>query len=182
MPRNLPALMITAATSNALALCWLLDVQLASGTAHVWTSIGSLNWNGNTYQGVGSFGAVGDISESSDVKAPGTVVQLSGIDPTLLPDCLTDIQQGAPATVWLGLFSAGAIVATYPAFAGTVDKAPIGMGVETATIQLNLETRMTNLQRATNRRYTMADQRLYYSGDIGFSWVEIQNDIALLWG
>lgn len=182
MPRSLPAPMITATTSASLALCWLLDLQLASGMEHVWNGVGALSWNGNTYAGVGSFGAVGDIAESSDVKAPGAVVQLSGIDPTLLADCLSDIQIGAPATLWLALFANGAIVCAYPAFAGTVDKATMGMGVETSMIQLALETKMTNLRRAGKRRYTMADQKEYYPDDTGFAFVEIQNDIAELWG
>lgn len=152
--------MITSFTADEVTLCWLLDLQLVSGVEHVWNGVGSLSSNGNTYSGVGSMGAVGPIAEGSDVKARGTTVQLSGIDPTLLADCLSDIQQGAPATLWLATFAAGGIQAAYAAFGGTVNKAPIAMGVKTVTIQLALETKMANLQRATNRRYTMADQRV----------------------
>jgi hypothetical protein len=174
--------MITAITANAVALAILVDIQLASGTAHVWSGSGTLVWNGNNYLGVGSFGGISEVSESSETKADGLVLQLSGIDPTLFSDCLNDIQQSAPATVWLAIFSGSAIVAAYPMFAGAVDKPVMTLGVETLSIQLSLETRMTNLQRPTMRRYTMADQRQYYPDDIGFSWVEILNDIALLWG
>ncbi len=99
-----------------------------------------------------------------------------------MADTLNDIQVGAAVTVWLGLFVDGAIAATYPLFSGTVDKPTISVGVETITIALSLETRMANLQRATNRRYTAADQRNYYPLDSGFNWVEVLNDIALLWG
>jgi hypothetical protein len=41
---------------------------------------------------------------------------------------------------------------------------------------------MANLQRATNRRYTAADQRSYFPLDSGLNWVEVLSDIALLWG
>ncbi len=137
---------------------------------------------GNTYAGIGSFGAVSDIDEGSEVRADGMSIALSGIDPALMADTLNDIQVGAAVTVWLGLFKNGAVVATYPLFAGTVDKPTIVAGVDTITIALALETRMANLQRATNRRYTAADQRNYFSLDSGFNWVEVLNDIALLWG
>jgi hypothetical protein len=131
---------------------------------------------------VGSLGAVGEIQESTEIKADGTSVQLSGIDPALLNESLNDIQLGAPATLWLGIFSEGAVLAAYPIFVGTVDKPQIPIGPDTISIQLALETRMANLQRASNRRYTAADQRSYYPSDTGFNWVETLNDISLIWG
>lgn len=175
--------MVTGITSNQVSLCFLLDLTLSTGAVlHVWTGYGSITWNGNTYLGVGDLGQVGDVTEGSDVKANGTTIALSGIDPTLLSDALNDIQQSAPATLWLATFSAGAITAAYALYAGTVDKPGIQLGVDTATITIALENKLANLQRATNRRYTQADQRYYYPTDIGFAWVETQNDIALIWG
>lgn len=182
MPRNLPSLMITEITSNQVCLCFLVDIQLVSGTARVWSGMGSVTWNGNTYTGVGSMGAVGEIAEGSDVKSRGTSIELSGIDQTLLNDTLNDLQIGAPATVWLATFSAGAIQAAVKAFGGTVDRPVIVPGMDTFSIQIALETKMANLQRPTNRRYTLADQRRYYPDDTGFQFVEVLNDIALLWG
>jgi hypothetical protein len=182
MPRDLPSLMIAPITSNAVSPCYLLDIQLVSGTEHVWNGVGTVSWNGNSYKGVGSFGAVSDIQEGSEVKADGTSVSLSGIDPTLLNETLNDIQVSAPATVWMGVFSEGAILTAYKIFGGTVDKPQVGIGVDAIAITLALETKLANLQRANNRRYTAADQRRYYTDDSGFNWVEQQNDIAEIWG
>lgn len=182
MPRSLPAPMLTAIGSNAFALCYLVDLTLASGTVHIWTGVGTVVWNGNSYRGVGSLGSVGDVAEGSEVKASGMSIALSGIDPVLLADSLNDIQVGAPAVVSLALFSDGAIICSCTAFAGTVDKPTLAAGPDTITIALALETRMANLQRASNRRYTAADQRSYYWDDSAFDWVEVLNDIALLWG
>jgi hypothetical protein len=182
MPRNLPSPMLSEIGANAIQLCWLVDLALISGVVHIWSGMGSVVYNGNTYLGVAKLGAVGEISESSEVKADGVTIQLSGIDPALMTDSLDDIQQGAPATVLFATFSEGAISAAYLAFAGTVDQPSTNIGPEAITIALQLENKMANLQRASNRRYTMSDQRNYYPDDIGFSWVEILNDIALLWG
>jgi len=173
--------MITQITSNAVALCLLLDLQLVSGVEHVWTGVGSVTYNGNTYTGVGSFASCGEIAESSCVRADGTTISLSGLDPAWLTDALADIQLGAPATLWLAVFESGAIAAAVQIFAGTVDQPTIPIGPDTIAIQIALESKMTNLQRPTMRRYTSSDQRVYYPDDIALSWVEILEDIALLW-
>lgn len=162
--------------------CFLLDLQLVSGTVHVWSGVGTVTWNGNSYQGVGSLGGVGEIGEGTQVRAEGTTVTLSGIDTALLNDTLADIQVNAPATVWLGAFANGAIVAAAGAFAGVVGSPSIAVGPATLSIQVRLESAMSNLQRPTNRRYTSADQRYYHPDDSGFNWVEVLNDIALRWG
>jgi hypothetical protein len=134
------------------------------------------------YQGIGSLGSIGDISEGTEVKAEGATITLSGIDPALLNDCLNDIKLGAPVTLWLGLFSDGAVIATYPLYVGTVDRPTIPIGPDMISITLALENRMANLQRPSNRRYTASDQMYYFPTDSGFSWVETLNDIALVWG
>jgi hypothetical protein len=96
---------------------------------------------------------------------------------------MNDIQPGAPAKLWFGCLSQGTIVgAPYLLFSGTMDLPTVSVGVDTISITLALETRMLDLSRATNRRYTSADQRLLYPTDTGFSWVEQLNDLALRWG
>lgn len=184
MSRNVSSPLLAAVTGNQFAPIFLLDLTLSSGVQYVWSGVGTLAWNGHNYLGVGSLGNVGAVSEGVEVKAEGTTVTLSGIDSTLLNDCLNEIQLGAPATIWFGALSvAGALVGTpYPLFVGTVDKPLIPIGPDTISISLALETRMSNLQRPTNRRYTAADQRYHYSDDIGFSWVEPLNDVAQRWG
>jgi hypothetical protein len=183
MPRNLPSPMLAAIQANSVQLAFLLDLQLAGNIwARAWTGVGTLVWNGNSYLGVGSLGAIDDIQEGSEVKAEGTTVALSGVDPTLLGAALTEIQVGASATAWLAVFTNGALTAAYTVFGGTVDRAQVAAGVNAMTIALALETKLANLQRASNRRYTAADQRRNYPDDGGFNFVEVQNDIALLWG
>ena len=182
MPRNLSSPMITAVTGNDVSPAFLLDLGLVSGDAYVWSGWGSIAANGNTYAGIGSFGAISDVTEGSDVKARGMRVGLSGIDPTLLGDTLGDIQIGAAVTFWLAAFTNGAVLATYPLFVGTVDKPAFNVGPDAFMVTVALETKLANLQRPTNRRYTNADQRVYYPDDIAFAWVETLNDIALIWG
>ena len=184
MPRDLTSPMLAAIGSNALRPCVMLDLTLNSGVEYVWSGIGLIDYGGHTYKGVGSLGDVGELKEGTEVRAEGTTVALSGIDATLLNDCMNDIKLGSPAAIWIGLFddTTATITTRMPFYQGTVDKPMVALGPDSIAISLALENKMSNHQRATNRRYTSADQRYYHPNDTGFFNVERQSDIALIWG
>lgn len=183
MPRTIDSAMLGGLLSNAIVPAFLADLTFATGVTRVWSGVGNLTWNGNTYSGVGSLGAVGDVVEGLQVRAEGTTVMLSGIDSTILNDALSEIQIGAPATLWFALLSQGKILGSpYPLYVGVIDKPTIHTGVTTSTVSLAIENRMMMLQRPTARRYTSADQRYYYPNDCGFQWVEVLNDASFRWG
>jgi len=186
MPRNIDPVLLTALSAKT---CWpvhLLMLTFRSATRYVWSGVGELVWGGKTFLGVGSLGALGDVKESSEVRADGSSVMLSGIDPVDLAESLMDIRLGAPAVRWLGAVLPGTktlIGTPYPLFVGQVDKPSVYTGPEKIAISLALESRMINHARASNRRLTLVDQHANgYPDDIGLGWVEILNDVALLWG
>jgi hypothetical protein len=57
------------------------------------------------------------------------------------------------------------------------------MGVPTISISLALESRMADLQRASLRRYTAADQQGVggYPTDTSLNWIESLNDASIKW-
>jgi hypothetical protein len=176
--------MLTGIQSNAIAPALMADLTFRTSTQYAWTGPTTLTYNGHDYLGLGSLGTVGSILEGTEVRADGTNVSLSGIDPLLLSESLTDIQVGAPAVIYFALVDQSlALIGTpYVIFRGKIDKPTITPGLDTITISLALESPLTNLQRPNLRRYTAADQRLYYPDDTAFNWVEILNDLALVWG
>jgi len=174
--------MQAALAAGVIVPAILAQLTFKSSTQYVWTGVGTLVWNGFTFQGVGSFGSLGTIVEGTEVKADGTSVGLSGIDPALYSDCLTDIQLGAAANIWFALLSDGVIIGSpYLLFSGQVDKPSFTIGGENISVNLALESRMTDLKRASNRRYTTNDQHVAYPDDTAFNGVEKLNDQALLW-
>ncbi len=184
MSRNISSPMLAELTGNQIAPCFLAIITFRSATEYVWTGPCPLTWNGNTFTGIGSLGKISPVAEGVDINAEGMTLSLSGIDPALLAESVTDVQVGAPVTVYFALVdgSLNIIGTPYPLFVGQVDQPSITPGTEDITISLKCESRLSDLQRANQRRYTSADQRLYYPDDIGFSWVEILNDQALRWG
>lgn len=186
MPRNMDNSLLAALSAGYVEPVHLVQLTFFSQTEYIWSGTGDLAWNGNAFKGVGSLGELGDVTESTEVKASGTSVRLSGIDPVFLAEALTDIWLGGPAYRWLGAVVPGTrtlIGTPYPLFVGQVDKPKVYNGPEARTIDLALETRFINHARPTNRRYTSADQAaLGYPDDTGFRWVPITSDMALRWG
>jgi hypothetical protein len=181
--RDLDPSMQAALEAGVLVPALLAQITFVSGTEYIWSGVGPLVYGGNTYSGVGSLGTIGAISEGVEVKAAGTSVTLSGIDPTLYADSMDDIVTGQPAKIWFALLANGAIIgAPFLAFSGLTDLPTVSEDGETISITINLENRLTNLQRANARRYTSADQRIKYPTDTFFAFVEALCNTANMWG
>jgi hypothetical protein len=121
-----------------------------------------------------------------DVTFVGMAVYYVGSPTTnasMVYEALNDIRTGGPAKIWFGLMQGGAFLGTpYQVFSGMVDKPTVNTGPDASTIALALENRLVNLQRPNNRKYTTADQHLYYPDDMGFNWVEILQELSLIEG
>lgn len=181
--RNLDSNMAEALASGFIVPAFLVQLTFTTGTQYLWSGVGPLVWSGNTYQGVGSLGSVGTISEVNSVESRGMTLTLSGIDPTLYADSMSEIITGKPAVVYFALLSQGAIIGSpYLAYSGLIDQPTVSEGADTISITLNLSSRLTNLQRPNCRRYSSADQRMLYPTDSAFFMVEALQDIANVWG
>lgn len=188
MARNLDSSFAAQLAAQGWAVAIFAQLTFTTGPQYVWSGPGPFVWNGITWTGVGSLGQIGEIAEDVQVNAQGTSVSLSGIDLTLLGDSLNEIQMGLAAKIWIGALLNGVVVGTpYMKFNGVIDRSNITLSADennpTATITLMLETRAMNHSRASNRRYTTADQHTNgYPDDTGFFYVETENDVALVWG
>jgi hypothetical protein len=184
MARQLDTTLAAALANNAIVPCFFLQITFASATRYVWTGVGNFTFNAMTFEGIGSLGKVGTITEGVEIKAEGTTVTLSGIDPVLQAESMTDIRLGAPATLWFGLMANATTLmgVPYKIFSGFVDRPTLTVSPTELTISLALESAMVNLQRPQGRRYTSADQRITHPSDTAFGWVEVLSDQALLWG
>jgi len=186
MGRELDSTYAAGLAGGAISPIRMVQLTFKSQTIYCWSGPGPLVWNGHTFLGIGSLGKISAVAESIGLQASVVTLALSGIDPLLFAESMTDIQLGATARIWRGLWQAagGLLGVPYQLFRGQVDKPsitvdPAGAGM---TISLALVSRIVNLQRASGRRYTAADQRLYYPTDMAFNWVSQLNDLALIWG
>jgi hypothetical protein len=184
MPRALSSSFLAATQSTLLRPALFIEAHFISGPLYVWSGFGSIFWNSQAWTGIGSLGSVSTIEEGSGVEAKGITLTMSGIDATLLADVLGEFQVGLPAIVSLGLFdSTGALIADpVTSWAGRMDQPTIDVDGTTATIAINCESRLLDMNVAVDRRYTNEDQQLDHPGDRGIEFVNSIQEVVIYWG
>jgi hypothetical protein len=187
MPRpGITDAFVSACQSPYVKPALFVEVHMLSGPVYVWSGVGSIGWAGKPWQGVGQFGMISSIEEGANVQARGIELSLSGFDPTLLSDIMTDYQQGLPALVYLGLFDPATnslIPDPITCFSGRTDQPTITVSGETAGITIACETRLVEMNTtASFRRYTNEDQQIDFPGDLAFGSMNSIQAQTLYWG
>ena len=142
------------------------------------------DWGGHTWTGVGSIGSVSTIEEGSTVEAKAITLTLSGLDSELLTGITDEFQVGLPVAVWLGVYDdTGALIADpVCAFSGRMDQPTLDVAGTTASVSINCESRLVEMNVAVDRRYTNEDQQLDFPGDRGFEFVNGIQEAQIYWG
>jgi hypothetical protein len=185
MPRNVTSDYLLALQEGYLFPAIFVQITFASGPVNICSCYQDQILNGVVYTGVGSMLEVSTIEDGASVQARGVSVTLSGIDPTLLPATLSEFQVGLPATIYLGLFAGerlSLVDSTVVAWAGRTDQPTISVDEKTASISINLESILLDMNVPVPYRYTNQDQQLFYPGDQGFAWVNSIQSIPIYWG
>lgn len=183
--RSMSTDMLAAIQAGQIYPAIFIQAQFATGTIYIWSGYGSVTWGGHTWQGVGSLLSVSGIEEGATIEARGISIGLSGIDPALLADALQEFKVGAPAVIYLGMFSGSPLAllsAPISCWAGQMDQATIDVSAETATITVNCESLLILHNVAVDYRYTNDCQYQEYPGDIGLQFKASICNQNLYWG
>lgn len=184
MSRDISAGVQSAISATEVQPIILFEGSFASGSVYVWSGYGDLTWDGNTYSGVGTLGAISNVSEGSEISARGITVSMSGIPSDLISLVLGDVRQGAVGKVHMGFLDSSGAVIDDPIlmFEGKLDVPSIQEGADTSTITLSYESRLIDLQRARESRYTNEDQQRAFAGDLGCEFVPSLQESQITWG
>lgn len=184
--RNLTAGMVTQVQAAKLQPFLLFEGEFAdSAFLRLWTGVGDLSWNGYTWTGGGQLIQISPVGESTNIEALGFTATVSGMPSVNISIALQSLRQGKPGKVWLGVFdqTTGEIVPDpYLVQEGKFDVAVIDDDGDKCTIAASYESRLVELLKPRDRRYTHEDQRLDYLSDKGFQFVPSLQDRVLIWG
>lgn len=183
MGRDLTVAMQSAVAQGTVRPVLFYEGEFSAGTVRLWTGVGTVTWNGESWLGAGELLDVSPIEVSGDVRASGMSVSLSGMPGSLISVVLAQAQQGLAGRVYVGLMdSAGAVIADpHLAFSGRLDVPIIDDAGDRCTITISYEGRLIDLQRARERRYTDEDQRIEFPHDRGFEFIPSLQDAAIVW-
>lgn len=212
MPREIPAGTDTAVEAARLAPIALVQLRFDArewtdprwwGAFRVWTGIGELRW-GDEYAfddytifgdgtgwedeeaiwyGSGDIGTISPIEETTELRAVGVTLGLSGIPTDVLDIALAEEWQGRPGAIWFAALTDQGVLVGEPlkVFEGLMDMMALTEGKE-AQIQLTLESELIDLERTRARRYTPGDQRSRFPDDAFFDQVSAQPGREVKWG
>lgn len=185
MARNLTPEMESATTAETVVPVVLVEALFDSGAVRMFSGIGELSFNSQTYLGAGNLLGVGGVQETQELRATGIDITVSGIPSEMLSLALSEPYQGRICRVYLGALdtNTGALIGSpYQIFSGSMDVMSINEGGETASIGIAVESRLLDLERGRERRYEHEDQQIDYPGDMFFQYVPTLQDATITWG
>ena len=185
MSRQLSTAITAACAAGQVAPAYLVEMVFDSAPLRVWSGRGDLPWGGKTFVGVGSFGGISEIEESAKIAANGVQLTLSGIPSGMLATTLVEHYRNRRVYVWLAFFDIGtsALLADpSKVFAGRMDTMRVSESGDTASISLSCESRLIDLERARERRFTHEDQGELHPGDLGLEYVAGLQIKEVFWG
>lgn len=183
MSRTLPTDYAALTEGAVFRPALLVELDWPSGMVRCWSGLGTISWGGEDYLGVGDLGAFTPIEESTDGRANGVALTLSGIPVANVANALANDAQGRAARLWIAALADDGTLAADPylIFDGAIDTCTIEYGPETATISVNLEKELID-RRLQQRRYTHEDQQIEYPGDRFFEYVAGLQNKEIAWG
>ena len=172
----------------------------------LWTGIGTLTLDdGTEWVGSGALLSISDIEETSEMSVRGATVSLSGIPSEVISLALSEPYQGRVCNIYFGTFTEEGSLLKEDSdfillqdgskilvdigskgfneiFSGYMDQMNIEESADTATIEVTVENKLVDLERARVARYTSGYQKSNYPKDLGLDFVESLQDKQLPWG
>ena len=184
---------ITTAFKNAIESLVVkpvigIELEFSDGTLRFWNGYGNLTMtaggSSKTFTGAGDLLGVSEIEESSTLSMSGVTLTLAGIKTSIISTALGANYTNRKGAIYLGLFdtSNNVIADVYTLFKGNMDVMNIQEGSETCVITLKLESRLITFEKASNRMYTLEDQKIDFPNDVGFEFIPDLQDKEIIWG
>jgi len=184
MSRSLGTDFTNSLSAASLQPFFAVHLALDGGDLRIWTGFGTISFGGEDYDGGGNMLAISDIDETSEIRATNVSVGLSGLPSSIVAAALTENYQGRPMTLYFGTLDANGAINNdpYVVFKGQMDQMSIQESGETATVVIDCESRLVDLEMARVRRYTSEDQKIDYPNDKGLEFIADLQDKQVVWG
>jgi hypothetical protein len=184
MRSGLTAPVLAEIGKRLVKVALLVELEFDTATARFWSGVGDLVWMGETFTGAGRLGRGGPIGETTEIRAVGRTLGLSGIDAATVALAAQAQYQNRPARTWLAFFDdAGAIIPDPLLLTSDrMDNMVTTDQGATATLDLTVESKLVDLLSGSERRITAEDQKIDYPDDEAFQYVAGLENKEVFWG
>ncbi len=181
MSRDISTPVNTAVAAAEIQPFFAVDLLFDSpNELYLWSGYGTKTIAGKDYLGAGELLAISSVTETNDISAQGATITISGVPSELLAKAFDEPYQNRGCNIYFGVIGSEDDYASV--FAGYLDTMNITEGPETGTIELSVENKLIDLERARVFRYTDSFQKSQFAGDRGFEFVASLQDQRLPWG
>lgn len=184
MPRNIDPSVMAQLQTGSYQPAFFVMLTFATTAEYFWTGSGNILFNGITWQGIGTLLGISNLEDSASVEPRGITVTLSGIDATLLPLVMNEFKLGLPAAIYMCVYYPGGGLIDFPitSWSGNMGDPTIRVTGTEATIEINCESKLIDLNIPCPRRLTQEDQQSLYPGDLGMQFITSLTERQLFWG
>ncbi|QKK98389.1 hypothetical protein GEV38_21545 [Pseudomonas sp. 13159349] len=173
------------AKGNFMAV-YACQLDFPDGMVFAHTGTGDLVIDGITYQGVGTFGAVGQSQESSNSGSPMSIdLTLNGLDTQIITETSLKGCRGRNGKLMFVVFDQDGSYAADILFSGRMDAATFsyaGNGEDGNKITVPIVDRMAEWSRTGTERFTDENHRARHQGDRFFYAIAQMSEWPIYWG
>jgi hypothetical protein len=185
MSRGFPSDVLTALSSDHVALVTFAKLEFPSGTIYLHNSIGTYTWGGNDWLGTGDLGEISQLEEGAEISPYKITLSLSGLDATISGAALTEDYYLQPVTVYLGVLNTNDVLIADPTIVweGAMDQMELSVGAADGdVIVLTAESELARFDKASNLKYTDAQLQSDSAGSLGFEFMADIEGAKIRWG
>lgn len=206
MSRDLSAEVIQGINEDEVRPFFAVELNFdGEDILRMWTGQGTLVLqDGTEWVGVGTLLNISTIEETTEMSVKGASITLTGIPSEVLSLALSQPYQGRVCNIYFGVFSLGFTLQENSAFilledgskialqetqtgfnnifSGYMDQMNIAESADTSTIEVLVENKLIDLERARVARFTSGYQKSIYPNDLGLDFVEDLQDRNISWG
>ena len=168
MSRTIPAAILTALTESEIEPFYAVEIDLDSGPLRLWTGRGERTVDGSVYTGGGGLVGISGLEEVADLSAKNITLTLTGMPAEVISLALTEPYQRRLVRVLWGVTSVSDFVEV---FSGSLNQMIIEDGPESGTISVTVDSKLVELENASNLRYTSVSHKTRHPTDTFFDFV-----------
>lgn len=174
----------TELTESEVEIVFFVEIDFRSGPFRAWSGLGIKSWNGETWLGAGNLLEISPMAETTEIKATGIIITMSGLNSAMVSLALTDAEQNRFVRCYMGFLNPDktVIVDPYLFFSGLVNFVKIEQDGDVSKVILTAENDLIQLQRPRIRRYTHEDQQIEFPADLGFEHINEIQEWSGFWG
>lgn len=173
----------TASQSPEFSYVLFIALDFPSGYVRLHNGVGTYTFGGNDYLGVGAFGSIDVIEETSKLNDKPINVMLSSITPEIIDEVKTENIFGRDGDLYVGAITSGGELIADPDnwWSGHMDNVELLLGEENG-VKIRLQSRASRLKHKNNKRYTPEEQQRDHAGDLIFEFLTSLKEAKVVWG